>query len=224
MVYDCSSDQLENNVEWKVIPGYEDYEASSDGQIRRCRNLKRNYMVGKVLKQKMSIHGYFVVSLFGDGRYYHAGVHRLVCMAFHGPAPSDDMQVCHGDGVRTNNLPANLRWGTPKENAEDRAQHGQWECQKGSEHHQAVLDETKVAEMRRLAKSGATIVSLAALFGVHKVTARDAIQGVTWKHVEEPPEASRKARSRKPTRVAGPVGAARKAAEQPLQPQCSSSA
>lgn len=43
-------------------------------------------------------------------------VHRLVCEAFHGPAPFDRAVVIHLDEDATNNRPSNLRWGTQKEN------------------------------------------------------------------------------------------------------------
>lgn len=43
-------------------------------------------------------------------------VHRLICEAFHGPAP-DDATVCmHLDENAANNRPDNLAWGTQKEN------------------------------------------------------------------------------------------------------------
>lgn len=42
-------------------------------------------------------------------------VHRLVCEAFHGPAPSKS--VCmHLDESSRNNKPNNLAWGTQKQN------------------------------------------------------------------------------------------------------------
>jgi hypothetical protein len=43
-------------------------------------------------------------------------IHRLVCEAFHGPAPGDRTRVLHGDDNGTNNRPSNLSWGTQKEN------------------------------------------------------------------------------------------------------------
>ena len=44
-------------------------------------------------------------------------VHRVVCTAFHGPAPEQDMVVDHIDTNRCNNRPENLRWVTGLENA-----------------------------------------------------------------------------------------------------------
>lgn len=43
-------------------------------------------------------------------------VHRLVCEAFHGPAPDGKPNVLHRDEDGRNNKPINLKWGTQKEN------------------------------------------------------------------------------------------------------------
>lgn len=43
-------------------------------------------------------------------------VHRLVCEAFHGPAPSSKHIVLHLNEEPTDNRAENLRWGTRKEN------------------------------------------------------------------------------------------------------------
>jgi hypothetical protein len=50
-------------------------------------------------------------------------VHHLVLEAFVGPRPAGH-EAAHGDGDKTNNALANLRWATPKENAADRYRHG----------------------------------------------------------------------------------------------------
>ena len=41
---------------------------------------------------------------------------RLVCLAFHGPPPSPRHEVMHRDENSLNNRPANLAWGTRREN------------------------------------------------------------------------------------------------------------
>jgi hypothetical protein len=48
------------------------------------------------------------------GRSYK--IHRLVCEAFHGPAPFSRAVVMHADENSRNNRPENLKWGTQKEN------------------------------------------------------------------------------------------------------------
>lgn len=42
--------------------------------------------------------------------------HRLICEAFHGPAPEGKPYVDHIDRCKTNNTPSNLRWVSHKEN------------------------------------------------------------------------------------------------------------
>jgi len=49
-------------------------------------------------------------------RFGNMKVHRLVCEAFHGPAPFRNAVVIHLDEVGVNNRPENLKWGTQKEN------------------------------------------------------------------------------------------------------------
>lgn len=41
---------------------------------------------------------------------------RLVCEAFHGPAPADKPYCLHIDENARNSRPDNLKWGTQKEN------------------------------------------------------------------------------------------------------------
>lgn len=49
-----------------------------------------------------------------DGKPYK--VARLVCEAFHGPAPEGKNNCLHKDEDASNNRPNNLKWGTQKEN------------------------------------------------------------------------------------------------------------
>lgn len=52
------------------------------------------------------------------GKFYR--VHRLICEAFHGPAPEDKPFVDHINRVRDDNRPENLRWASSKENSDNR--------------------------------------------------------------------------------------------------------
>lgn len=49
-------------------------------------------------------------------KYGNLKVHRVICEAFHGPAPFDRAVVIHLDEDGLNNKPENLKWGTQKEN------------------------------------------------------------------------------------------------------------
>jgi hypothetical protein len=57
----------------------------------------------------------------------------------------------------------------------------------GEDHPRAVLTVAKVREMRRRAAAGATYEAVAAWAGCTRSAARDAVTGVTWTTVEEPP-------------------------------------
>lgn len=110
----------------KEIPGFPFYFASSDGTIWTCRRKGGNDIgsnrLGKPreLKAHLSGAGYVTVSLVVNGRQKAMRVHRLVLLAFTGPAP-DGYHGCHyPDPDKANNRPENLRWDTPSENAKDR--------------------------------------------------------------------------------------------------------
>lgn len=54
---------------------------------------------------------------------------------------------------------------------------------KGSAHAKAILNEEKVLEMRRLAKTGITKLDISKMFGVSQSVGQSAITGRSWKHV-----------------------------------------
>lgn len=74
-------------------------------------------------------------------------VHQLVLWAFVGRCP-EGQETCHGNGNPTDNRLENLRWGTRKQNADDRARHGTSPV--GERNPAAKLTLEQVAEIRRL--------------------------------------------------------------------------
>jgi len=94
---------------WKQIPG-SNYEASSLGRIRSPR--------GNILKPCNHKLGYHIVNIKIDGRPLCKTVHSLVAMAFHGPRP-EGLDVAHGNCIKTDNRPSNLRYCTRSENLMD---------------------------------------------------------------------------------------------------------
>lgn len=63
------------------------------------------------------LHGDYLVTSVGGHRHR---VHRLMCLAFYGPAPSADHTVDHIDRCKTNNTIDNLRWATKAEQMANR--------------------------------------------------------------------------------------------------------
>jgi len=111
------------NELWLPVVGYEGfYEVSNQGRVRSLDREGRHSFggirtwKGKILKPSLSTKGYLRVSLHREGQKSKHRVHRLVCIAFHGPCPSNDHVVDHIDENKLNNKLINLRWLPLKEN------------------------------------------------------------------------------------------------------------
>jgi hypothetical protein len=106
--------------EWRDIPGFNGYQASSLGRVRsldaivrtaRNPNMTRRRK-GSVLKP-IPHRGYLVVKLGGPNRA--RGVHQAVALAFHG-VPAEGLVVDHIDCNKLNNVPNNLEYVSNSEN------------------------------------------------------------------------------------------------------------
>ncbi len=135
-------------IEWRTVPSFPDYEASSEAQIRRCTPLPiRNRCIMRPLPQRPSSRGYPRVALW-VGRRKVRFVHSLVCEAFHGPRPTASHEVAHWDGDVTNAKPSNLRWATKVENEADKVRHGS--TRKGKPGKPQKLTSEQVREIRAI--------------------------------------------------------------------------
>jgi len=110
---------------WLPVPGYEgSYEVSSLGRVRSLDRISASGRPckGIVLSQMEAHGGYRQVNLHRAGQTTHL-VHRLVMLAFVGPAP-EGMEVRHRNGDPADSTLANLAWGTHLENMRDQREHG----------------------------------------------------------------------------------------------------
>ncbi len=170
--------------EWRPVPEFEGlYEVSSAGRVRSLertsghgRHARR--LRGRILTPTGS--PYRGVGLYRDGRCTWRRVHRLVALAFLGPA-LEGHDVAHNDGDKTNNRVSNLRWATRMANMADSIVHGT--MPRGSRKPEAKLTESTVREMRRLYGEGLTQREVGRRFGVSQQTAQRAVTGRTWRHV-----------------------------------------
>lgn len=165
---------------WKPITGFEAYQASSLGRVRRVAG-GRGARPGHILKTKPHAYGYAMVDLCMENVATRMTVARAVCLAFHGLPPSPDHLAAHGDGDCTNDRPGNVRWATQVENMDDAKGHGTIRI--GSRHQNAKLDEAKVIAMRKRRAQGATFRVLAGEFGVSPSNCYEAVRGKQWAHV-----------------------------------------
>ena len=104
----------ENEI-WKVIPNYENYEASNFGRIRSIdRVVKRDRYTtrkikGKILQQFAKNSGYLQVNLSKNGKIETKTVHRLVAITFL-ENTNNYTDVNHKDENKHNNNVSNLEW------------------------------------------------------------------------------------------------------------------
>jgi hypothetical protein len=172
----------------RPIPGYPDHLAGEDGTIYSTRYKGKPPKRGtpgaqlRALKARLSHDGYLVVAIIGSlrARPRYTRAHRLVCMAFHGPPPTPQHEAQHRDGSRTNNRPENLKWGLPKENAEDREHHGR--TARGERAGHARLTAEQVEQIRERVARGELHRVVAASYGLHKASISHIVTRRSWRH------------------------------------------
>jgi len=167
-----------------AVPGYEHlYEVSNKGRVRSLRRFtQRGWAGGQVLKQRLNLRGEMHVGLSRDGVVRDRRVHLLVLEAFVGPRPAGMMGL-HGPAGRLDNSLGNLRWGTPVENQADRLRDGT--SNHGERNTQSRLNEKAVMEIRQRYDAGETQRSLAAVFGVGRMTISDLVRRKSWQHLTD---------------------------------------
>jgi len=120
------------------------------------------------------------VTLRLDGRRRSEFVHRLVLLAFVGPCLLG-MECRHGDGDPTNNVAANLSWGTRTQNHRDRKRHGT--VTRGERNGKTRLKRRDVLRIARLRDRGMTHAAISRKTGCPKPTVGGILSGRTWSHV-----------------------------------------
>lgn len=169
----------EPGEEWRACQTWPGMQASTHGRIARA---------GGVLKTHRNKRtGYHQA-----GSAYPMNGRRavLVADAFHGPRPKGAL-VRHLDGTRDNDRPANLAYGSQRDNFTDAVAHGT---------RRLVLDETK-ARAILAAPPTETDASIARRLGTYPQLVAAARTGAAWRHVEEHME--RRARMKRPPKHHG---------------------
>ena len=119
---------------WKPIIDYEGlYEISSHGRVKVVeRVIEHPALVNgakyKTIPEKIRkpniMKGYHCIGLIKDKKTKVFRIHRLVMEHFGETRPTEEHQVNHIDGDKSNNRIDNLEWVTPKENTNHAIENG----------------------------------------------------------------------------------------------------
>lgn len=105
--------------------------------------------------------------------------HRLMCMFAHGHPPDSTSQAVHRCGVKACVNPRHLRWGTQKDNEDDKHGHGTWFTRISN----GKLTEEQVRDIRHRYAAGEKPVHIASATGVPRSTVAKVARRHTWKHI-----------------------------------------
>ncbi len=156
---------------WRPVASRPGYEVSDLGRLRNART-------GRVLtSHALKRGGHLQIHL---GRTKAQYVHALVLEAFVGPRPPGGV-ARHLDGDPKNNRPANLAWGTVKENQADTIRHGR--TTRGAKNTQAKLTAENVAAIREARARGESLKALAARYQVAESCISRVAAGKRWGHL-----------------------------------------
>lgn len=162
--------------ELRLITGTDHYFAGSDGFIYSFNDTRGHHP--RRLKGAMDRHGYRFVNLRRFGAMKCRKVHALVCEAFHGEKPDPTLVTRHLDGIRDNNVPENLCWGTAKDNSADTIKHGT--ALSGERSPVVKLTEKQVRSILARSAAGERGAVLAAEFGVTSGNIYHIVHGRSW--------------------------------------------
>ena len=163
---------------WRAIPECPEHMVSSEGRVRFVgETAKGRPYKGKIITLRPNQDGYFRVKVRSGRSMF---VHRLVALAFLGPAP-EGTEVNHKDGLKHNNRPENLEYVTHRDNmrhASDRnllVNVGQ---------SQAKMRAGEVRAIRRLYRLGVLQPQLAYAFELDPSQVSRIVARKAWKHVD----------------------------------------
>jgi hypothetical protein len=171
--------------EWRPVVGFAGwYSVSNLGSLRRDRP-NRQSDSGSVTQHDNG-RGYRRVALCVRGRVVQVSVHRLVALAFLGPAPKGH-EVNHKNGIKCDNRADNLEWVTHQQNSRHSFNvlgNIARTC-RGSRNGKAKLTEARVQSFACHIKwmRGEALKRMAKRWGVSRYSLYSIKYGHAWGHI-----------------------------------------
>lgn len=163
---------------WKSVVSFDGffkdhYEVSNLGRVRRL-----GFSDCRIVAQSAVRGGYATVHLCVNNQRRRLTVHKLVLEAFVGPCPPD-CEALHGPNGSTDNSLDNLRWGSRKENVEDRKRDGR---QVGKSTRKLTAEDVSV--IRRRLEAGDPASAIMTDYDIGWQSVYNIRHRKSWKHVE----------------------------------------
>lgn len=168
--------------EIKRIKGFEEYSISSCGKVY-CKD-------GSLKALQINKDGYYVTTLYQDGKYHMKRVGRLVALHFvENPDPEKFIVVDHIDGDKQNDHYTNLEWVTISENTQRSVEMNPM-LHKGMASH----TEDEIHEVCKLLSEDYRNKDISDRTGVSLDTVKKVRSGTIWKEISKHYTFSKKAR------------------------------
>lgn len=166
---------------WKQIPGYEKYEASNLGRLRRKYSeftIKyKNTGAYKYLKTFENKYGYLLCFLYKNQNRSVKLFHRVIAELFINN-PKNKKEVNHKNGIKNDNRIENLEWVDRRENQLHAINTGLLILKGGDP---PKLNYKKAQEIRKLYKEGRNKSSLARQYSVSRSSISKIIDYKSYK-------------------------------------------
>jgi NUMOD4 motif len=160
---------------WRDVPEYEGLYQVSD--LGRIWSFRRKGSKGHFLKAWLGNTGYPTVTLSRNDMNEHWPVHRLVGEAFIGPLPPG-WHTRHGAAGPLDPSLANICYGTPTQNEEDKVRDGT--TNRRERNGMAKLTEAEVLELRDRYGAGESARTLGEEFGLSGTYVSQLADGTRW--------------------------------------------
>lgn len=172
-------------AQWRTIPGWDAYEISIKGIVRRCkvdskgRGSNATY-IGKICKPRPR-GKYIAVTIHQHGKRKDFSIHVLMLLVFKGPRPTPRHHGAHKNGKHHENRLRNLYWATPQQNQADSIRHGTKARGERAGHRKFTAQ--KVRGVRTKYRMGISQEKLAQLYITSQSYIGRIVRREVWAHI-----------------------------------------